>query len=65
MMLFRQLEKTHKNSDVFWENPRINDFIMVHAADVGDDVLKRDDVCTRAYRGQATVATANGHGQMA
>ena len=30
-----------------------------------DDVLRHDDVCTRAYRGQATVATANGHGQMA
>ena len=40
-----------------WENPRINDFIMVHAADVGN-VLKRDDVCTSAYRGQATFATA-------
>ncbi|CAL8379102.1 unnamed protein product [Boreogadus saida] len=32
---------------------------------LGDDVLRRNDVCTRAYRGQATVATANGHGQVA
>ncbi|CAL8376586.1 unnamed protein product [Boreogadus saida] len=32
---------------------------------LGDDVLRRDDVCTRAFRGQAAAATANGHGQMA
>ena len=61
-----ELEKTHKKFYVFGRIHESMTLLWSMQRTLGDDVLRRDDVCTRAYRGQATVATAsNGHGQVA